>query len=45
MTEEDGVDNANDINDNMKKNEIIDNGNQTLRMTDTENINSINVTI
>ena len=45
MTEEDGVDNANDINDNMKTNEIIDNGNQTLRMTDTENINSINVTI
>ena len=45
MTEEDGVDNANDINDNMKKNEIIDNGNQTLRLTDTENINSINVTI
>ena len=45
MTEEDGVDNANDINDNMKKNEIIDNGNQTLKMTDTENINSINVTI
>ena len=45
MTEEDGVDNANDINDNMKKNEIIDNGNQTLRLTDIENINSINVTI
>ena len=45
MTEDDGVDNANDINDNMNKNEINDNGNQTLKMTDTENINSINVTI
>ena len=39
------MDNANDINDNMKNNEIIDNGNQTLKMSDTENINSINVTI